>query len=55
MSSMVLFMLFAERESTAVSHSEEPYDSTTLFSSKIGNDIFLKLNRPALVVSSTSW
>ncbi|KAK1291975.1 hypothetical protein QJS10_CPB17g00663 [Acorus calamus] len=31
-------------------------DSTaTLFSTKVGHDIFLKPNRPALVVSSTSW
>ncbi|PSR84628.1 UDP-glycosyltransferase [Actinidia chinensis var. chinensis] len=27
----------------------------TLFSSQVGNGIFLKRNRPALIVSSTSW
>ncbi|XP_017699336.2 UDP-glycosyltransferase TURAN isoform X3 [Phoenix dactylifera] len=29
--------------------------SDTLFSTQIGNEIFLKASRPALVVSSTSW
>ncbi|KAF8776260.1 hypothetical protein HU200_003665 [Digitaria exilis] len=29
--------------------------NTTAFTSKIGDEIFLKPNRPALVVSSTSW
>eukprot|EP00268_Persea_americana_P037568 TRINITY_DN37229_c0_g1_i1.p1 TRINITY_DN37229_c0_g1~~TRINITY_DN37229_c0_g1_i1.p1 ORF type:complete len:483 (+),score=97.89 TRINITY_DN37229_c0_g1_i1:134-1582(+) len=43
------------RDGSAVSHTEESYDSNTLFSSKIGDEIFLKPNRPALVVSSTSW
>ncbi|KAJ4717399.1 UDP-glycosyltransferase TURAN [Melia azedarach] len=27
----------------------------TLFTTQVGNDVFLKPNRPALVVSSTSW
>lgn len=55
MSFIVLFILFAGRDGSAVSHTEESYDSNTLFSSKIGDEIFLKPNRPALVVSSTSW
>lgn len=43
------------RESSAMSKSEEPHENSTLFSTKIGSDIFLRPNRPALVVSSTSW
>ncbi|KAK1315626.1 hypothetical protein QJS10_CPA05g01836 [Acorus calamus] len=33
----------------------ESDSKATLFSTKVGHEIFLKPNRPALVVSSTSW
>jgi hypothetical protein len=29
--------------------------NSTVFTSKIDDEVFLKPNRPALVVSSTSW
>lgn len=29
--------------------------NTTVFTSKIDGEVYLKPNRPALVVSSTSW
>ncbi|XP_074588217.1 UDP-glycosyltransferase TURAN [Curcuma longa] len=35
--------------------NELDHPSDSLFTSQVGNDIFLKPNRPALVVSSTSW
>ncbi|XP_077239802.1 UDP-Glycosyltransferase superfamily protein isoform X2 [Tasmannia lanceolata] len=43
------------RVSSAAIHGEEPYANSTLFTTQVDHDIFLKQDRPALIVSSTSW
>ncbi|RWW22302.1 hypothetical protein GW17_00013501, partial [Ensete ventricosum] len=51
------YLLVAAQEGldTDEAITELNQSSDTLFSSQIGSSIFLKPNRPALVVSSTSW
>ncbi|XP_058069792.1 UDP-glycosyltransferase TURAN isoform X2 [Magnolia sinica] len=43
------------RDGNAAFQTEELNANNTLFTTQVGNDIFAKPSRPALIVSSTSW